>query len=1730
MANPKQYVITPSPDITSRGNVTDVTSESGAHAGTVFPRSDNEGAMIPFQETYGSFTENEIDYQIIRSGGIGSAEWIWKLRSEDNDSWRGVGDIRNQTHLCNPFRDLEGKRYIANLGMAAVVSKAHNRLILFRRSFASTNEGKTQIAYRSLTADNPVTDWQTYTFQPSSEFGDLDIKANMWFVAACELDDGTLRMIGSNYDEDRDLWDFHLFGSNDGGLNWFFLQRNLIGRWYNQFDRAVYPYEVRNIHNVKMAASGSWIRIVWIGPYDERFHTLISSDRGATWENPAPPPYKYMYQPWISQNAIDNANAPGSEDRFTEAGAMAAYVPWMTSAGTVATKGWYAPSMPQGSQADAVPDKRHIRNPALTNFFDLVPVGGSEGSFTLVFQARPNTQPSYLGGSNPLRCIYMASAVRESGWGVARIIASPNPTLHSDVVSMAMENNNQQRPFQQSVLTNCEIAAVATPSWVYIFVFTTPGQTGGARHGTIGWNHVCQADGQDRLFEPFNDRQGFGATWPSNRKAVAPGPWSITAQKAGFKGYRVPRIDPYGGAVQKLHVSDVNGHQFPGAVGQGKMFVPSNIVLEWDGSGIVMMNGIGHNGALDAYSNFQTKAAYGPTSTSGITFPTSAAAKPAQMCRYGITYQKNVTAYPSDFASGKTYLYGFGVDLTSTTDKYIKAYAAKYTEPASYGICVQKGKGRRAAFFDNAIEYAISEDGSSFTAYDSVQGRGHTAVTRWGGWDTQPLVEPNNFDVGQSLCAPFFADTWQAQYGIPHYNPIGTAWTGSNLQYPVRYNEDGGGGSVGALGGSAGPQSGATMMGFNIIGPATPETYHVDGNDLTLASGFIDTAQMPAFACDTGQFSYGTYNEPLMAAAASQWTVRANTKYNYYAGFTTTVGSHRSRTWPWTRVDRDMGNRTVDWESDRVTIRQNFENKRTGLTGTNRDNMPIAFSTWRSAYGSTEMANEYVGSRSTLYYPDTFNEAYGGSLWGNSQYLYLEQTKDNPAIRTKGYNQDIFADALVPSKFSTVDSMRARLEKGRPIPLGNGGVIEWVCSVPHKGLRGTDNNPNVPLKHVTTASGDNGSAGNWRLAAVSIRFLTETGGYGTGGELYYSELCVAIGQDQNSEKHQVVLVDQVNGDIVDTTISSSPVYLLSSIELPENAMGSVESPIFWEFRLALYATYEKTDRPQVRCKLLAREYGSSGKWLESEMTHYVASFAISPRINVTQHEYSTGSDYGGNRTGWTKYPMQWCQWGKLDEQVTDSAYNGKGLFGSGSGTTIADHEYVSYWKSFNVSHIGTGSNWKQADFNNPHSLSGMICSPIPVYVYTGIYARWGGGGAFMFDMFEGSIDHTYAVENIFKPSPATRWKSNTKDTSYRVQPETSITIRATNTGVSSDSENYRTYANWMAFYGTQTRKFLVEFSKDSEFVSNKTITYEANSLLTENADVVSMYDNHFELSDPNHLIKDGEWAGCYAGFLLGGFYRTGIIRDNWRSIDNRVTVALEANTGNLDLREGSLTGLGMNASYDVDIWSDRCAIDLYSDDQVVQIGNYDNAADFQDNGFNWMRIRFLATGKTTTVGSTSYNIKKGYYTIDRNHTIGNMVVGQGTEFEVPVKWEHTQTTKSNVKIRVAPSGQKLAYKQGPDRTTIALNFPGDIEQFRYKLTNMFRNNVDFDKKPIGLLMNAQAATSDAVKDRVLRASKRYNVLARLKGAVTDRNVAWRKDENGVWHTVGDMSLVFEEEV
>ena len=1811
MANPKQYIITPNPDIDSRDNIESVSSEAGAHVGPAFPTSTNEGAMVPFQETYGVFTETDIDYKLVKSGGVGSAEWVWKKKGESDKSWKGVGDIRNQTNLHNPFQEYEGTPECGNLGMASVVSRAHNKLLLFKRTKASTNYGRVSIASRSLDAENPTLPeaWKVSDFEPKTYFSaTTDVDANMWFVGACELDDGSLRMVGSYYNDETSLWDLHLFGSNDGGLTWELLQQKIISRWYNQNDSLVYPEEVRSISNLKMAASGSWIRIVWVGPADEKFHTLVSSDRGATWENPAPPPYKYMYQPFLHSDMWNDYD-PGTMCAGTgnRGAAHAGWYPWTATPGEMTTTAAASALMSGGDTVEgfnniasspngrAYPqaDISSSSNPGNNNYFDLVSVGGSEGSFALVFHARPNTSSSDLGGSDPTRCTYLCGGVRESGWGIARLISSPQhrtPTEWYGSATTVKENANQQRPFQQFCFTDTQVSAVTTPSWIYILIFSTPGQTGGS-HVNGGWNSSPSGNPEDNIREPFGRRRGFGAYSADGNVSAAAGPWGFTAQKCGWKGYRVPTNDPFGGVVQKLHVSDINGHLFPAAVGQGKMLVPSNVVLAWDGQRIVVFNGIGHNGALDAYSNCQT-----PRGNSGPTGSLAQYGEPSSrkynLVRYGFTYYRNYWQDKTNFNDGFSHFANNDVTDPSghpPTASFVKAFEAFHAdagleysaEPVLWGISVHKGRGRRQSYFDAPLTYEIDKtDATIYHAKQEQKGRNHCAVSSFGGWDEQPLTEPDGFSTGNILCSPFFADTWQAQHGIPHYNALGASWTGNNGSteperyspfdgWPHMWNSEGGVissawylGGVGT-GGTSIP-SGGSLVGFNIIGQATPGPVSDDGREY--AAAFIDTAQAPAFGSDTGllcRYSWRIgYSEYMAVASASQWTVRSNRKYLKYAGGVGTSGSKQSvwcsasstnqlaSSWPWDRVSRDLGDRTIDWESDRVTIRQNFTNKRTGLTGTNRDNTPIAFTTWRSGNGFWEMLREYVGVNSTFGFSDGTIPTLPGSLWGASPYMKMPSGESsvgvehrlNSTFKYKGYNRELFTEKMVTSSdmYSSEDNMRSVLEQGRPIPLGNNGVIEFVCSVPHKGLRGSDKNPNMPEKHVTTSSGDNGKAGNWRLAAVSCRYYTDQNGYNAGGNFRVSEFCVAIGQASSGDSDVAVLVDQQLWDIQDSSISRKDPIHLATIDLGSEAMGTADAPRFWKFRVVLW---QETSTKQ-KIKLLAREYGSRGAWLESPACD-MRGLYLGDLHSATQHEYKWGTSYGGEEKAFSLYGMQMCQWGKLDEQVTDNAWDGQylssdsyqGGSGTASGTQVADHEYVSYWKEFNVSHPGTGGIWRQSNFKNPTSLSGMVCSPIPVHVCTGIYARWGGGGGFVNDTFSGTVDHTYAVENIFRPSPSTKWKSNDAIPATG-GPECSITLSAFGSAGSPHTRTgMRTYANWVAFYGTQDRKFLVDFSRDKYFDSSKTITYEANSLITENASVVKVAGTHFELADPNHIIKDGQLAGHYCGWNFGtGNAQCIRIKTNVHNADEgRVSIFADLEDpdtiANMRFPVESLSGRGLSTARTVDIWSDRSAINLYSPIHVRYIpSEYSDAEEFMDNGFSWMRIRFFETGATTSAGTYEYDIRKGDYTIDQQHTISNVIVGHGTEFETPINWTFTESVRPNVKIKVSPSGVKSAYTQGPPRTSYSLAIPGDGDQFRYKLSQLLKNNAEFTKKPVSLLMSTEADTPSLELDNAIRADKRYNVLARLTGAVSDQNIAWRKDPRGVWYTVGDLALTFEEEV
>jgi len=1601
---PKQYVVLPDEIITGRANVRSVSSEAGEHVGPAYPLDGNDGNMLPYQETYGTFTEAEIDYRVLKSGGIGSATWGWKHSTDSNDKYRGVGDPRFQTGFHNPFRDIEGKQNIADMGLCIIVSKVHNRLLLIRRNTASSTEGAIKIAYRDLGSDDKQK-YTTYTFQPSAYFTDEDVECQMIHVGGCELPDGTLRLVANTYNSSDSTHDLHLFGSNDGGITWKLLQQNIISRWFNQSNKTVFPGDVRKISNLKMASSGDWMRIVWYGSNSGYLQTMASSDRGATWESLDPTPFKCNYQPKISSKLIDGTY---DTDSIVDAGGMSV---------SEGSDGWNTGKIDvSGVCRNLIRDEYdHISSTAGSkNYFDVVSLGGSEGSFLLVVQPRMTASIDESGGFDATKSILLCSGVRDSNWAISRAIQSPDGYALRETSSVI--NSGRDRCFRQPNMGFQQVVACATPFWIYIYIFVTPGQTGDVRDpGYLFYDEAFAPGGwgpgdPGNIHEPFGGGNGYGSTWEDGGKTPMPGPWGCTYLGCGWIGYRIPVASAFNGVIQKLHVSNEDGFPFPVSAGQGKMFVPHNVRVEWAGDRVVMLNGLTYNGAHDAYRN---GAQLGCNSTTPPSLFPYGRNTQTSILRYGKSYQKNTDTS------------GLGAGMRGLLiDRF-------YRIPA-----VPDGYGRRGNPIDQ--NYLMDTDGVTHLGIEGAS-RAHTVVSYFGGWDQRPLQDPNGFDIGQEECAPMMCDSWSADCGLPHINAIGNgrlvgSWVdGSTNDYH---------------------NNGSYNIFFNIIGPATPDRTEY-------SHAFNDTAQglsMGSETCLKGGV--------LSAVSASMWTTKSTT----IGG-----GGDLEKACAWTRYDRDQGIKTLDWESDRVIFRKSFHNTRTDMTHTAGDVSYLYFTTNRMLHNSGDIELRGGTSEPFAYYPDRFNLQYGSELWGRG-------TTDDIG---RGYNYDVLTGLGYTS-----DEVLG-WQKGRGIALGNSGMISFVCSVPSDGLRGADENYNKPQVNVEALVS---AAGGFRYAAVQVKPKLEVGGSFSGGQLRISDICVAMGVD-GSGNDIAVLIDQADYDIPAPGTPRIPT-VAATLSLGRNAFGTPDEPVFWEFRLIMFRSGSTQ-----KARLHARRYGydepfiktSSESFTTRDMAGYVAAASYD------------GAEY---------YDTQSCGWGVIDSTPAD------------------DHEYMALWKEFNVSHTGTGGYWRQTGASNPEELSGMVCSSGPAYVTGGIHAKWGGGGAFRADVFNGTIDHTYAVENVFKPSPSTKWKTDAtiSGTNYKHQPEGEISFSASSLELSSE-DNLRSNANFIALYGTQDREMIVDVSYKSDFRSSQTVSYLASALLMEAADVSAVSDNAITIVDANATnannlkFPEGSLAGKYVGWYDASIQRrrcAKILTNQYGDSSSEHLIFVDpANLSDgMDFDEKRLIEYGLSVSSTIDIWSDRAVVDLLSADNQLAIPSGISASVFR-KGFSFVRIRFPGS-ETMIVGSTRFGGRYGHSTIDGQHTLGTMILGRGINFDVPLQWEHTDSTEPNVNIVTTPSGQKTAYKMSDPRRTISFTMPGDIDSFRTRLQNVLDSNADYTKKPLALLLQADSNTT--------LADDRFNILARYSGSFSNENVGWKRDTNNVWVPIGDVSLTFDEEL
>lgn len=275
---PSQYLIIPDPMLTGRDNVEDVTSEAGAFPGPVSGALTNRGALAPIQTSKGDLDTDamDIDYLLHRSGGLGSAEWVWKRFTDAADQYRGTEDpsrlwgYHSPIPVGAPGADDSTSTY----------SSAYKRLLVFG-GIAELN--RVTIGYRDVDTDRSD-GWTYVVFDLERKF----LANNDHALAAEELDDGTILLavrtaasLASAVGTDVDL-----YKSTDGGLTWELSAMDVIEHFVSGGLTGLSGTLVDNAA-MRLKRSGDFIRLCLVTD-SPAIETLLATDRGQTWRRLSP--------------------------------------------------------------------------------------------------------------------------------------------------------------------------------------------------------------------------------------------------------------------------------------------------------------------------------------------------------------------------------------------------------------------------------------------------------------------------------------------------------------------------------------------------------------------------------------------------------------------------------------------------------------------------------------------------------------------------------------------------------------------------------------------------------------------------------------------------------------------------------------------------------------------------------------------------------------------------------------------------------------------------------------------------------------------------------------------------------------------------------------------------------------------------------------------------------------------------------------------------------------------------------------------------------------------------------------------------------------------------------------------------------------------------------------------------------------------------------------------------
>lgn len=401
------------------------------------------------------------------------------------------------------------------------------------------------------------------------------------------------------------------------------------------------------------------------------------------------------------------------------------------------------------------------------------------------------------------------------------------------------------------------------------------------------------------------------------------------------------------------------------------------------------------------------------------------------------------------------------------------------------------------------------------------------------------------------------------------------------------------------------------------------------------------------------------------------------------------------------------------------------------------------------------------------------------------------------------------------------------------------------------------------------------------------------------------------------------------------------------------------------------------------------------------------------------HEFRwTQTQEGSNRLG----QLAWNRVGDVQAWVSSGALTL--TVGSGGLTT----SQLARFGNLAAGSAGTTSEWRdyamrgdghmqQHGFINPDTLRGRTPDPERAYVNNGVYARWGGGGAFESDTHEGDLLYQHGTEALFAPSPQMQ---------IRLSPTSGDRSLVFDAGA-RDGGVGRFIHDALALWGTNFRRVRVEYNTANSWpgATIETITADVYTGLT-----VQSVDGEVVTVFGDLPWVDGELAGWYLVRDTSGTEHTSRIRDNAGA-----QVVLE---------DWDAALKGFTAGQTVAVYADRLVGVLAARRQ-------------------YRYLRLLVP-----------NVSGASFAHDQ-FRIGAIVPGVTFSFPVPLDWAHGDAEEGNVSLETLRGGMRVSFREGPQRRRIEARVTGDANQARETLRYLIGAVADYADRPMVLVLQQDTA-------------------------------------------------------